>query len=109
MTTVNDEHRIPGQGILDRLVRLGLRSRPYPPPRQMDRALIAAQGKALAMLATMLQARGVLDVEDFAGTLGVFSVVVAEDNQLEGDILAIWAGIMKESLWAQANVNPGKA
>lgn len=50
------------------------------------------------MLATTLQARGVLDVEDFAGTLAVFSVVVAEDSQLEGDILAVWAGILKDSL-----------
>ncbi|MBO9378806.1 hypothetical protein GG804_18730 [Sphingomonas histidinilytica] len=50
------------------------------------------------MLATTLQARGVLDVEDFAGTLGVFSVVVGEDNRVEGDILAVWAGIMKDSL-----------
>jgi hypothetical protein len=96
MTIVNDEHRMPRRGILDRL-RLGARSRLYPPPREFDRALIAAHGKALTMLATALQARGVLDVEDFAGTLGVFSAVVAEDNQLEGDILAVWAGVMKES------------
>ncbi|ODT43325.1 MAG: hypothetical protein ABS59_23875 [Methylobacterium sp. SCN 67-24] len=68
----------------------------------MDRALIAAQGKALTMLATMLQVRGVLEVEEFAGTLGVFSVVVAEDNLLEGDILAVWAGILKESVQARA-------
>src|SRR3546814_4836284 len=75
-----------------------LRTQHYPRPRPMDRALIAAHGKALTMLATTLQARGVLDVEDFAGTLGVFSVVVGEDNRLEGDILAVWAGIMKDSL-----------
>lgn len=99
MTTVADGQRRPGRGILDRLgLRLGLRWRSYPPPRQMDRALIAAHGKALAMLATTLQARGVLDVEDFAGTLAVFSVVVAEDSELEGDILAVWAGILKDSL-----------
>lgn len=30
--------------------------------------------------------------------LGVFSVVVAEDDDIEGDILAVWAGIMKQSL-----------
>ncbi|MBE9605701.1 hypothetical protein IAI18_12585 [Acetobacteraceae bacterium H6797] len=63
-----------------------------------ERALIGAQGKALTMLLTALQARGHLNVEEFADTLGIFSVVVAEDNKLEGDILAVWAGTMKESL-----------
>ncbi|MBU2031508.1 MAG: hypothetical protein KKG69_01535 [Alphaproteobacteria bacterium] len=71
---------------------------PAAEPREMDRALIAAQGKALTMLATMLQARGLMEVEEFADTLGVFAVVVAEDNVLEGDILAVWSGILKESL-----------
>ncbi|MFG1305199.1 hypothetical protein V5F34_13835 [Xanthobacter autotrophicus] len=50
------------------------------------------------MLVTALQARGHLDVAEFAETLGIFSVVVAEDDALEGDILAVWAGITKESL-----------
>ncbi|WP_454885456.1 hypothetical protein [Sphingomonas oryzagri] len=49
-------------------------------------------------MATSLQARGVIEVREFAGTLAVFSVVVSEDNALEGDILAVWAAIMKESL-----------
>lgn len=30
--------------------------------------------------------------------LGIFSVVVAEDDALQSDILAVWAGTMKESL-----------
>ncbi|MEO9337081.1 hypothetical protein ABFT80_06555 [Mesorhizobium sp. SB112] len=99
MTTANENLWPQGAGLLERLgKRWGLFSRPYTAPRPMDRALIAAHGKALTLLATTLQARGVLDVEDFSGTLGVFSVVVAEDNPLEGDILAVWAGIMKESL-----------
>jgi hypothetical protein len=65
---------------------------------QAERALIGAQGKALTMLVTALQARGHLDVAEFAETLGIFSVVVAEANALESDILAVWAGTMKESL-----------
>lgn len=98
MTTVSDKGRASGTGFFGRLGRRwGLDSRPYPPPSQMDRALIGAYGKALTMLVTTLHARGVLDVEEFASTLGVFSVVVAEDNQLEGDILAVWTGIMRES------------
>ncbi|WP_313534110.1 hypothetical protein [Haematobacter sp.] len=48
------------------------------------------------LLATMLHARGVMDMEEFAGTLAVFSVVVTEDNAAEGDILAVWAGLMKD-------------
>src|SRR3546814_14909275 len=88
MTTVNREQRKAGRDFLGRLAtRWGWRTQHYPRPRPMDRALIAAHGKALTMLATTLQARGVLDVEDFAGTLGVFSVVVGEDNRLEGEIL----------------------
>lgn len=63
-----------------------------------DRALIGAQGKALTLLLTALQARGYLQVSEFADMLGVFSVVVGKDDDLEGDILAVWAAIMKESL-----------
>jgi hypothetical protein len=50
------------------------------------------------MLVTALQARGHLKVEEFADTLAVFSVVVGEDNDLEGKLLAAWAGMLKESL-----------
>lgn len=63
-----------------------------------DRALICAQGKALTLLLTALQARGHLQVGEFADMLGVFSVIVGKDDDLEGDILAVWAAIMKESL-----------
>lgn len=50
------------------------------------------------MRVTALQARGVLDVNEFAATLGIFSVVVGEDDDLEGVILAAWSGLMKNSL-----------
>lgn len=99
MTTTNRDRRKSETGFLRRLAtRWGWCRARDCRPRQMDRALIAAHGKALTMLVTTLQARDLLDVEDFAGTLGVFSVVVGEDDPLEGDILAVWAGIMKESL-----------
>lgn len=65
---------------------------------RVERALIGANGKALTMLVTALQARSLLDVKEFADVLGVFSVVVGEDDDLEGIILAVWAGIMKDSL-----------
>jgi hypothetical protein len=62
----------------------------------VDRTLIAAQGKALLLLTTTLHARGSLDADEFAEVLGIFSVLSAEENELEGNVLAIWAGIMKD-------------
>ena len=61
-------------------------------------ALIGANGKALTMLATAMQARGHLDVREFSELLGIFSVVVGEDDDLEGMILAVWAGLLKDSV-----------
>jgi hypothetical protein len=47
----------------------------------MDRALIAAQGKALTLLIAVLQRNGIVSFEEFGDLLGAFSVVVAEDNE----------------------------
>ncbi|MBL7660950.1 hypothetical protein INQ28_32175, partial [Escherichia coli] len=44
------------------------------------------------------QARGHLDVREFSELLGIFSVVVGEDDDLEGMILAVWAGLLKDSV-----------
>ncbi len=76
-----------------------LRAQTVPRSRfsESDRTIIAAQGKALALLVTTLHARGVIDMEEFANTLGVFSAVVAEDDPSEGDVLAVWAGIIEDS------------
>ena len=93
-TAIAEDRRVaPG----DWIKSLGGRRRRYR-VSAADRALICAQGKALTLLLTALQARGHLEVSEFADMLGVFSVVVAEDDDLEGDILAVWAGIMKQSL-----------
>ncbi len=81
---------------IGRLKDLG-RTRPYRLTRT-ERAMIGAQGKALTMLVTALQARGHIETREFADMLGVFSVVVGEDDDLEGAILAAWAGMMKDSL-----------
>ena len=61
-----------------------------------ERALMGAQGKVMVLLLTKLQGQGLLDAHEFAGLLGIFSVAVAEDDALQGDILAVWAGMMKE-------------
>lgn len=63
-----------------------------------ERALIAAQGKALAVLTTVLHAGGHVDAKRLAKTLALFSTVVSEDDELQGAILAIWADTMEESV-----------
>lgn len=63
-----------------------------------EQALIAAHGKPLAMLATTLQSDGHIDARRFAGMLALFGAVVSEEDKLQGAILALWAGEMKESL-----------
>src|SRR3546814_18497664 len=97
MTTVNREQRKAERDFLGRLAtRWGWRTQHYPRPRPMDRALIAAHGKALTMLATTIQAPVVPDVEDFAGTLGGCRGVVCEANRLCGDHLHVLAGSQQE-------------
>lgn len=64
---------------------------------ETDRALIAAHGKALAMLATTLQSGGYLDARRFSEMLALFGTVVSEEDRLQGAILALWAGAMEES------------
>ncbi len=61
-----------------------------------ERAVIAAHGKALAMLATMLQSH--LDARRFGEMLALFGTVVREEDKLQGANLALWAGTMEESL-----------
>jgi hypothetical protein len=52
---------------------------------------------ALALVAAMLQRGGVISVDEFANILGIFAVTVGESEPDEGEILALWAGIVKES------------
>jgi hypothetical protein len=63
----------------------------------MDRGLIGAQGKALALVAAMLERGGVVTAQEFGDLLGIFAVTVAQDDADEGDILCVWAAIVKES------------
>jgi hypothetical protein len=69
-----------------------------------ERALIAAHGRALAVLATTLQGSGHLDARRFAEMLSVFGVVVSEDDDLQGAILAMWADTMSQSVDAITGV-----
>jgi hypothetical protein len=67
----------------------------------MNRAALLAQGKALALIAALLQRAGVVPVEEFGALLGVFAVTVSEDDPDQGDILAAWASIVKDSASAR--------
>lgn len=78
---VKDGARTPWR---DWLAMLGRRRRPRPRLSKVECALIGANGKALTMLVTSLQARGHLDVREFADLLGIFS--------------AVWAGLLKDSV-----------
>lgn len=77
-TLVADQPEMNNAGRCDQIRRLWPARRHRITPS--ERALIGTQGKAFTLLVTALQARGNLDVEDFASTLGVFSVVVAEEG-----------------------------
>ena len=63
----------------------------------MNRAELLAQGKAFALIAAVLQRTGVVSVEEFGQLLGVFAVTVSEDDPDQGEILAVWASIVKDS------------
>lgn len=74
-----------------------------PRPRRItttEQALIAAHGKALAIMATALQAGGHLDAKRFAEMLALFGVVASETDDLQGSIIAMWAAAMEESVAA---------
>jgi hypothetical protein len=57
----------------------------------MDRALVTAHGKFVAVVASVLQAAGVTTTEEFAGLLRVFAQTVGEDDPQEAEILTLWA------------------
>ena len=51
----------------------------------MDRQLILATGKAMALIGAMLERGGIVTAEEFGGLLAVFAVTVAEDEPEQGD------------------------
>lgn len=57
----------------------------------MDRSLITAHGKFVAVVASVLQAAGVTTTDEFARLLQTFAQVVDEDDPQEAEILAQWA------------------
>lgn len=57
----------------------------------MDRALVSAHGKMVALVASVLHAAGVTTTEEFARLLKVFAGTVEETDPEEAEILALWS------------------
>ena len=57
----------------------------------MDRALVSAHGKMVAVVASVLHAAGVTSTDEFARLLKVFADTVAETDEQEAEILALWS------------------
>lgn len=57
----------------------------------MDRDLISAHGKMVALVASVLQASGVTTTDEFARLLKVFADTVGETDTQQAEILALWS------------------
>jgi hypothetical protein len=57
----------------------------------MDRALICAHGKMVALVASVLHASGVTTTDEFARLLQVFADTVGEADAEQAEILALWS------------------
>ncbi|WP_293679834.1 hypothetical protein [uncultured Phenylobacterium sp.] len=57
----------------------------------MDRALVCAHGKMVALVASVLQASGVTTTDEFARLLQVFADTVGETDAEQAEILAVWS------------------
>lgn len=57
----------------------------------MDRALVSAHGKMVALVASVLHAAGVTTTDEFARLLKVFAETVGETDAHEAEILALWS------------------
>ena len=57
----------------------------------MDRALVCAHGKMVALVASVLHASGVTTTDEFARLLKVFADTVGEADADEAEILTLWS------------------
>jgi hypothetical protein len=67
----------------------------------MDRDLISAHGKMVALVASVLQASGVTTTDEFARLLKVFADTVGETDTEQAEILALWSETVAAMLPAQ--------
>ncbi len=57
----------------------------------MDRALVSAHGKMVALVASVLHAKGVTTTDEFARLIQVFADTVGETDPEEAAILELWS------------------
>ncbi|MGA0608338.1 hypothetical protein ACO2Q0_20285 [Phenylobacterium sp. VNQ135] len=57
----------------------------------MDHALVAAHGKMVALVASVLHAAGITTTDEFARLLKVFADTVGEADAQEAEILTLWS------------------
>lgn len=74
----------------------------FPGAKLSDPAMVRAMGGALAVLAGMLEGKGVASVEEISNVLGIYSVITGETAPDEGLILACWAGILRDAAQKKA-------
>lgn len=67
----------------------------------MDRALVHAHGKMVAVVASVLQASGVTTTDEFARLLRVFAETVGEADEEQAEILALWSETVAAMLPAE--------
>lgn len=64
----------------------------------MDRALVSAHGKMVALMASILHAKGITTTDEVAKLLKVFSETVGETDPEEAEILALWSQTVAAAL-----------
>ena len=64
----------------------------------MDRALVCAHGKMVALVASVLQASGVTTTDEFARLLQVVADTVGETDAEQAEILALWSATVAAML-----------
>jgi len=57
----------------------------------VDRALVSAHGKMVALVASVLHAAGVTTTDEFARLLRVLAETVGETDEQEAEILMLWS------------------
>ena len=72
--------------------------------------MVRAMGGALAVLAGLLEGKGVSTVEETSNVLGIYAVITGETAPDEGLILACWAGMLRDAAQEKAEKDgePGK-
>ena len=64
----------------------------------MNRDWVLAHGKALALVAALLERGGVVEAAEFGGAIAVLAATTAETEPEQGELLALWAAIVSESV-----------